>query len=72
MSKELTVNELFSGIGTQAFALEYLGIPHKIVGMAEIEKNAIEAYNILHGETRNYGDISKIDNCIKKRKYYTT
>ena len=59
--KCLTVNELFSGIGTQAFALEYLGIPHKVVGMAEIEKNAIEAYNILHGETRNYGDISKID-----------
>lgn len=59
--KCLTVNELFSGIGTQAFALEYLGIPHKIVGMAEIEKNAIEAYNILHGETRNYGDISKIE-----------
>lgn len=59
--KCLTVNELFSGIGTQAFALEYLGIPHKVVGMAEIEKNAIEAYNILHGETRNYGDISKIE-----------
>ena len=57
----LTVNELFSGIGTQALALEYLGIPHKVVGTAEIEKNAIEAYNILHGETRNYGDISKID-----------
>ena len=57
----LTVNELFSGIGTQALALEYLGIPHKIVGTSEIEKNAIEAYNILHGETRNYGDISKID-----------
>ena len=59
--KCLTVNELFSGIGTQAFALEYLGIPHKVIGMAEIEKNAIEAYNILHGETRNYGDISKIE-----------
>lgn len=57
----LTVNELFSGIGTQALALEYLEIPHKVVGTAEIEKNAIEAYNILHGETRNYGDISKID-----------
>ena len=57
----LTVNELFSGIGTQALALEYLGVPHKVVGTAEIEKNAIEAYNILHGETRNYGDISKID-----------
>lgn len=59
--KCLTVNELFSGIGTQAFALEYMKIPHKIVGTAEIEKNAIEAYNIAHGETRNYGDISKIE-----------
>lgn len=57
----LTVNELFSGIGTQALALEYLGIPHKIIGTSEIEKNAIEAYNILHGESRNYGDISKIE-----------
>lgn len=59
--KCLTVNELFSGIGTQAFALEYMKIPHKVVGTAEIEKNAIEAYNIAHGETRNYGDISKIE-----------
>ena len=45
----LTVNELFSGIGTQALALEYLGVPHKVVGTAEIEKNAIEANIILHG-----------------------
>ena len=59
--KCLTVNELFSGIGTQAFALEYMKIPHKVVGTAEIEKNAIEVYNIAHGETRNYGDISKIE-----------
>lgn len=57
----LLVNELFSGIGTQALALEYLGIPHKIVGVSEIEKNAIEVYNVLHGETRNYGDVSKIE-----------
>lgn len=56
-----TVNELFSGIGTQALALEYLGVPFKVVGTSEIEKNAIQAYNALHGETRNYGDISKID-----------
>ena len=57
----LKVNELFSGIGTQAYALEYLGIPHEIVGISEIMKNAIEAYTVAHGETRNYGDISKID-----------
>lgn len=61
MLKLLLVNELFSGIGTQALALEYLGIPHKIVGTAEIEKNAIKTYNVLHGETYNYGDISKIE-----------
>lgn len=56
----LTVNELFSGIGTQAYALEYLGVPHKIVGTAEILSSAIKAYNSGHGETMNYGDISKI------------
>lgn len=57
----LTMNELFSGIGTQALALKYLGADYKVVGTSEIEKNAIGVYNTLHGETRNYGDISKID-----------
>lgn len=55
------MNELFSGIGTQALALKYLGADYKVVGTSEIEKNAIDVYNTLHGETRNYGDISKID-----------
>ena len=36
----LTVNELFSGIGTQSFALKYLGIPFKVVGISEIDKFA--------------------------------
>lgn len=57
----ITVNELFSGIGTQSLAFKYLGVPHKVVGMAEIEKNAIKAYEVLHGETKNYGDVSKVD-----------
>lgn len=57
----LTVNELFSGIGTQSLALKYLGFPFKVVGISEIDKFAIQAYTALHGETRNYGDISKID-----------
>lgn len=56
-----TVNELFSGIGTQALALKYLGVPYKIVGTSEILKNAITAYDALHGETFNYGDITKIE-----------
>ena len=57
----LTVNELLSGIGTQSFALKYLGVPFKVVGISEIDKFAIQAYTALHGETRNYGNICEID-----------
>jgi len=57
----LTVFESFAGYWSQRLALKYLGIPHKVVGISEIEENAIRAYNAVHGETKNYGDISKID-----------
>src|SRR5574344_2435523 len=57
----LTVNELFAGIGSQAAALERLGIDYKIVGIAEIDKYAIKSYEAIHGPARNYGDISKIE-----------
>ena len=38
-----------------------LGIPHKVVGISEIDKYAIQSYEALHGETRNYGDIAKAE-----------
>lgn len=57
----ITVNELFSGIGSQHAGMERLGIPYKIIGMAEIDKYAIKSYEAIHGPTRNYGDISKIE-----------
>ena len=57
----LTVNELFAGIGSQKAALERLGIEHKIVGIAEIDKYAIKSYEAIHGAARNYGDISVIE-----------
>lgn len=57
----LTVNELFSGIGAPRKALIEAGIDHKIVGISEIDKFAIESYEAIYGKTRNYGDISKID-----------
>ncbi|BCJ93565.1 cytosine-specific methyltransferase [Anaerocolumna cellulosilytica] len=57
----IKVNELFSGIGSQKAALERLGIEHKVVGIAEIDKYAIKSYEAIHGDTRNYGDISKIN-----------
>lgn len=59
--KKISVNELFSGIGTQSLAFKYSEIPHEVVGIAEISKPAIKAYEVLHGPTRNYGDISQIE-----------
>lgn len=57
----LSVNELFSGIGAFRKALQRLGIPHKIVGISEIDPFAIKAYEAIYGATRNYGDISKVN-----------
>ena len=59
--------ELFGGYGSQALALENLGIDFKS-DLCEIDKYAIQAYNQLHGETYNYGDICKIDET--KLPYY--
>lgn len=58
----LKVFEAFSGYGSQSIALERLGIEHKVVGISEIDKNAIKAYYVLHSEDiPNFGDISKIN-----------
>lgn len=57
----LKVFESFAGIGTQRMGLERAGIDHEVVGICEIDKFAIESYQAIHGETKNYGDISKID-----------
>ena len=56
----ITVNELFSGIGAFRKALERLKIPHEIIGISEIDRYAIQSYNAIYGDTRNYGDISEI------------
>ena len=57
----VTINELFSGIGAFRKAFENLGIPHRVVGISEIDKFAIKSYEAIFGATRNYGDISKVD-----------
>lgn len=57
----LTVFEAFSGYGSQAISLRNIGIPYKVVGISEIDKNAIKAYMAIHGDTPNYGDISKLE-----------
>ena len=57
----LKVFEAFSGYGSQAISLRNIGIPYKVVGISEIDKNAIKAYMAIHGDTPNYGDISKLE-----------
>lgn len=53
--------EAFAGYGSQSMAMKRLGIKFKIIGISEIDKYAIQAYMAVHGETKNYGDISLID-----------
>lgn len=57
----ITINELFSGIGAQVAALKRLGIEYETVGIAEIDRFAIQSYEAINGKTRNYGDVSKVE-----------
>lgn len=63
---KIRVFEAFAGYGTQAIALERLkkdfpNFDYEVVGISEIDKYALQAYQALHGHCPNYGDISKID-----------
>ena len=64
--EKLRVFEAFAGYGSQHLALkrlkrDYPEFDFEIVGVSEIDKYAIQAYNALHDNVTNYGDISKID-----------
>lgn len=61
MKNKIRVFEAFAGYGSQSMALSRLGIDFEVVGISEIDKYAIQAYMAVHGDTPNYGDISKID-----------
>lgn len=58
--EKLRVFEAFAGVGSQHMALRNIGIDYEIVGISEIDKSAIESYMAIHGDTHNYGDISKL------------
>ena len=64
--KPLRVFEAFAGYGSQSLALKrlkehYPQFDYVAVGFSEIEKSAIIAYQALHGDVKNYGDICTID-----------
>ena len=62
----LRVFESFAGYGSQSMALQrlkdnYPNFDFKVVGFSEIDVNAIKAYKAVHGDIKNYGDISKVN-----------
>lgn len=52
--------ELFAGIGAQATAMEELGLEHESI-VCEIDEYAYRSYCVIHGETPNLGDITKVE-----------
>lgn len=62
----LRVFEAFAGYGSQSLALErlknsYPEFDYLPIGFSEIEPAAIKAYQALHGDVKNYGDITQVD-----------
>ena len=63
---KIRVFEAFAGYGSQSIALEQLkssrcNFDYEVVGISEIDRYAIKAYNDLHPGITNYGDICDID-----------
>ena len=66
--------ELFAGIGSQAKALERLGVDFEHYKVVEFDKYAIASYNAIHGTDFVTSDITKIhavDLDIKDTDKYT-
>lgn len=53
--------EAFSGYGSQRMAFNNINAKVETIGISEIDKVAIKAYTSVHGDTTNFGDISKIE-----------
>lgn len=64
-TQNFAVIELFSGIGSYAEALKRNQVQHELKGISEINKYALEAYRVLHGDVPNFGDIAKVDRLPK-------
>lgn len=69
----LKVVEAFSGIGSQAKALENLYIDHEILYTVDWDINAIIAYDLIHNGKQNLKKYEKYDkeDLIKKLSKYT-
>lgn len=69
--KPIRLIELFAGYGSQALALENLGVKFEHHQVVEFDKYAIKSYNALHGTNYDTQDITKLDklNITETEKY---
>jgi len=58
---KLRIFEMFAGYGGASFALKRAGIEFETMGYSEINKDAIEIYNLNHPGIKNFGDCTKIN-----------
>lgn len=54
------IGGFFSGIGAHHSAADRLGIDYRMVFQCEFDPPTARAYDTLHGETRNLGDITQV------------
>ena len=60
ITKPVRLIELFAGIGSQAKALERLGVDFEHYRICEFDKYAVASYNAVHGTNFTTSDITKI------------
>ena len=60
IDKPVRLIELFAGIGSQAKALERLGVDFEHYRVCEFDKYAVKSYNAIHGTDFATSDVTKI------------
>lgn len=73
ITKPVRLIELFSGIGSQAKALQRLGVDFESWGAYDIDPYAVKAYNVIHGTDYEPSDICQLHasdlNIVDRDKY---
>lgn len=60
IKNKIRLIELFAGIGSQAKALERLGVDFEHYLVCEFDKYAINSYNAIHGTNFKTSDITNL------------
>ncbi len=58
---KLRVGSCFSGVGFWEMALKQLDIPYTTQFCVEFDKYPYNSYKAIHGDVKNYGDVTKIN-----------